>query len=66
MTTETILEQRVAVLEQAVADLQCRLPNSPATPNWLDKVTGSISDVLSLFRGFWLLCPIEVIASFLP
>jgi hypothetical protein len=44
MIDEAILEQRLAVLEHAVADLQGRLAAAPAPTNWLEKLTGSISD----------------------
>lgn len=44
MLDEALLEQRLAALERAVADLQRRLTGVPAPGNWLDKVTGSISD----------------------
>ncbi len=44
MIDEVLLEQRVAILERVVADLQLRLTAAPDASNWLDKVTGSISD----------------------
>lgn len=44
MIDEVILEQRLAVLERAIADLQLRVAGAPASSNWLDNVTGSISD----------------------
>jgi hypothetical protein len=44
MVDEMILEQRLAALESAVADLQRRLTEASATGNWLEQVTGSISD----------------------
>jgi hypothetical protein len=44
MLTEPILEQRLNALEHAVADLQSRLAGVPTSRNWLDKITGSISD----------------------
>jgi hypothetical protein len=44
MFDEAILEQRLAILERAVADIQRRLAGVPVTSNWLEKVTGSISD----------------------
>jgi hypothetical protein len=43
MLDEAILEQRLAVLERAVADLQHQA-EVPAPVNWLEKLTGSISD----------------------
>jgi hypothetical protein len=44
MLDEAILEQRLATLERAVADLQRRLTGAPASSNWLEKVAGSISN----------------------
>jgi hypothetical protein len=44
MLDEAILEQRLANLERAVADLERRVAATPSTGNWLEKVTGSISD----------------------
>src|SRR5207302_401595 len=44
MINEAILEQRLANLERAVADLERRVPATPASGTWLEKVTGSISD----------------------
>ncbi|MCI0462507.1 MAG: hypothetical protein L0Z62_36620 [Gemmataceae bacterium] len=44
MLDEAILERRLAALERAVADLQRRLASVPVANNWLEKVTGSISD----------------------
>ena len=44
MLDETVVEQRLATLECAVADLQRRLSVAQAADNWLSKITGSISD----------------------
>jgi hypothetical protein len=44
MLNETVLEQRLATLERAVAELQDRLCVTPASDNWIEKITGSISD----------------------
>jgi hypothetical protein len=44
MLDEAHLEQRLAALERAVADLQGRLAGGPPPDNWLERVTGSISD----------------------
>ena len=38
------IEQRLATLEQEVANLKQKSAAEPASPNWLDKLTGSISD----------------------
>ncbi len=58
MLDEATIEQRLNILEQAVADLQRRLPPVPGAANWLEKLTGSISDeqgfleVLEFGRAF--------------
>jgi hypothetical protein len=44
MSSEAMLEQRLAALERAVADLQQQLAMCSPSTNWLDKVTGSITD----------------------
>ncbi|NER95631.1 MAG: transferase hexapeptide repeat containing protein [Symploca sp. SIO1B1] len=44
MLDETVLEQRLANLEQAVSDLQLKANSQTATENWLDKLVGSVSD----------------------
>lgn len=44
MLDEAALERRLAALERAVADLQRRAGAAPAAANWLEKLTGSISD----------------------
>ena len=44
MSNETILEQRLAAVEHAVADLQRLLAGGPTPSDWLDKVTGSVTD----------------------
>ncbi len=44
MSSTTNLEQRVAVLEQTVTELQQRLATLAVPGNWLEKLTGSISD----------------------
>lgn len=57
LSEEATIEQRLAGLEVAVADLQRRLP-APTPSNWLDKLIGSISDkeafleVLALGRAY--------------
>ena len=38
------LEERLAAVEAAVADLRRRLPERPPAPDWLDRVTGSFKD----------------------
>jgi hypothetical protein len=44
MLDEAILEQRLAALERAVANLQRQFANIHASGNWLEKIASSISD----------------------
>jgi hypothetical protein len=44
MLDETTLERRLVILEQEVSDLKQKLDSSPTPANWLQKLTGSISD----------------------
>ncbi|WP_409883143.1 transferase hexapeptide repeat containing protein [Nostoc sp. ChiSLP03a] len=44
MLDEANLEQRLATLEQTVADIKHRVIDAPTYSNWLEKVIGSISD----------------------
>ncbi|OUL36470.1 transferase hexapeptide repeat containing protein [Nostoc sp. T09] len=44
MLNEVTIEQRLATLEQTVADLKRRIVDVPTASNWLEKVIGSISD----------------------
>lgn len=44
MLEEATLEQRLAILENTVDDLKRRFDSIPTSNNWLEKVTGSISD----------------------
>lgn len=44
MLDERTLEQRLVNLECTVADLKCRRLLTSTSNNWLEKVTGSISD----------------------
>lgn len=44
MIDDVSIDRRLATLERVVADLQLRFAAAPASSNWLDKVTGSISD----------------------
>jgi hypothetical protein len=43
MAEEKTIEQRLTALEEAVRELQSRLP--PPARNWLDKVIGPIGNV---------------------
>ena len=44
MLDEGNFEQRLATLEQTVADIKHRVIDAPTYSNWLEKVIGSISD----------------------
>jgi hypothetical protein len=44
MLDEAALEKRFSVIEHTVVDLQRRLAAVAVSGNWLEKVTGSISD----------------------
>ena len=44
MLDETTIEQRLLNLERTVVELQRLLKVTPTASNWLEKVTGSISD----------------------
>lgn len=50
MIDETMLEQRLTALEQAVARLQQRFAGVEVSSNWLERITGSISDEAA-FQG---------------
>ena len=44
MLDETTIEQRLVNLERTVTELKRLLIASPTPSNWLEKVTGSISE----------------------
>jgi hypothetical protein len=44
MLDEIVLERRLVTLEQTVSDLQQKVSNKPIERDWLEKLTGSISD----------------------
>ncbi len=44
MLDEANFEQRLAILEQTVADIKHQVIDAPTYSNWLEKVIGSISD----------------------
>jgi hypothetical protein len=44
MASEESIEQRLAAVERAVADLQRRIASRPAVPNWLERFTGAFKD----------------------
>lgn len=58
MLDEAILEQRLATLERAVAGLQKCVEPAAGSADWLQRITGSISDepafldALQLGRAF--------------
>lgn len=54
MPEELTVEQRLASLEHAVADLQRRMNGSPAPDNWIDQITGSISDEAAFLEALEL------------
>ena len=39
------LEQRLEALERVVADIQRQLASAPPSGNWIEKISGSITDV---------------------
>ena len=45
MSTNNDLEQRVAVLETAVAELQHRPAALPSAAHWVEQITGCVTDV---------------------
>jgi hypothetical protein len=44
MLDEAILERRLAIIEQEVANLKRKSESNSISGNWLDKLIGSISD----------------------
>jgi hypothetical protein len=44
VSTETLVDQRLAALGAADAELQRRLQPSQPAPNWLEQVVGSFKD----------------------
>jgi hypothetical protein len=44
MAEQPTVEERLAALERAVADLQGRLDSATPPANWLEKVIGSVTD----------------------
>ncbi|MCU0566030.1 MAG: transferase hexapeptide repeat containing protein [Oculatellaceae cyanobacterium Prado106] len=44
MSNETTLESRLTALEQVVAELQYKVESQSNSRNWLQTLTGSISD----------------------
>ena len=44
MSNEITLEQRLVAVERAITDIQLQLAVGPISPDWLDEVTGSVTD----------------------
>lgn len=44
MNAESTVEQRLTALEKAVADLQKRMAQGRVPENWLEHVTGAVTD----------------------
>jgi hypothetical protein len=44
MASEKLLEERLAAVENAVAELQRRLARLASAPNWLEQVIGSFKE----------------------
>jgi hypothetical protein len=44
MSSEALLEQRLAAVEVAVRELQRLIVSRAPAPNWLERVTGSMKD----------------------
>jgi len=58
MPVDSLIEQRLLVVEAAVAELQRRLPVPQPVPDWLKQITGSFKgepafdEVLAYGRAF--------------
>jgi hypothetical protein len=44
VSNELVLEQRLVAVERAISDIQLQLAGSRPSPDWLDAVTGSVTD----------------------
>ncbi len=44
MPSDTLVEQRLSAVEDAVAEIQRRLANRTPAPNWVERFTGSFKD----------------------
>jgi hypothetical protein len=44
MPSDESIEQRLAAVERAVADLQHQIANRGPAPNWLERFTGAFND----------------------
>jgi hypothetical protein len=44
MQTQASFEKRLAAVESAVAEIQCRLERVSLTSNWLERFTGAFKD----------------------
>jgi hypothetical protein len=54
MLDEMLLEQRLAALERAVAELQQRLAVAAPASNWLENIGGRISDEATFLEAMEL------------
>ena len=43
-TSKTTLEQRLTAVERELADIRCQLMRSAPPADWLEKITGSVTD----------------------
>jgi hypothetical protein len=50
MSAETSIEQRLKALEVAVAELQRRLSAATPAADWLEQITGSFKDHISILQ----------------
>ena len=44
LESHELIEQRLAAVERAVADLQRQLASRPPAPSWLERFTGAFKD----------------------
>jgi hypothetical protein len=44
MASDVSIEQRLAAVETAIAEIQRRLANEPPIPNWVERFTGAFKD----------------------
>lgn len=44
MPTDVLVEQRLAAVEAAIAEIQHRLEHNPPAPDWVEQFRGSFKD----------------------
>ncbi len=44
MSDQPNVEQRLATLEKAVAEIQSQLKTHPVAPDWIERISGSMKD----------------------